>query len=110
MRRQTPLLKGYPLIKGFLCGSLFIGSVAAEHIVPLRVLIFIIAGLVFMDAVFKFGDEPHILSFLAMVGIGLFVGLIAAISGFVNQYVLVMLILITLVYTHGFVWPQKKGG
>jgi hypothetical protein len=103
-----PLLGGLPLIKGFLCGSLLAGSLAALYGIPAQTVLFVMAALVFLDSLFTFGREIHILGFLASMVIGGAAGLASSLAGLMWPYLLVVFVMLALVYLYEFMGRRGR--
>lgn len=104
-----PLLGGLPLLKGFLCGSLVACSLAAPYGFPAQAALFVVASLVFLDSLFAFGHEVHILGFLASMVVGGAAGLGLSLAGLIGPYLLVVFVVLALVYLYEFMGGRGRG-
>ncbi len=102
MMEHGPLVEGFPLVKGILCGSLLAGSLTMPYGILVQAALFIIAVLVFLDSVFIFGRETHILGFLAAMLLGAVLGIAFALAGLIGLYMLVTFVVMTIVYLYEF--------
>lgn len=102
MKEHGPLVEGLPLLKGAICGSLLAGSLAAPYGPLAQAALFIIAALVFLDTLFIFGRELHLVSFLASVLLGAVAGVLFLLAGLLGAYILVVLVVMTIVYLYEF--------
>jgi hypothetical protein len=102
MAEYGPLVEGFPVVKGILCGSLVAGSLTIPYGIVFQSALFIIAAAVFLDAVFIFGRETHILSFLAAMLLGAILGVLFALAGLIGLYMLIILVVMTIVYLYEF--------
>ena len=106
--KHGPLVHGFPVIKGFLCGSLLAGSLLAPYGILAQVALFIIAALIFLDSMFLFNKELHLLSFLVAVVVGFFVGLLSVLISLLSPYLLIIFIAMAIVYLYEYMSYQES--
>ncbi len=107
MRRDVPLLRGLPLAKGFICGSLLAGAIAVPYGILVQLALLVIAAMVFIDTSCVFGRERHILSFSALLALGLVLGLLSAVISLISTYMLFVFIAMTVLYVHEYLEYRK---
>ncbi len=105
---QESLVEGVPFIKGLLCGSLAAGSLTVPYGIPAQVALFVIAVMIFLDAVFVFGRESHILSFLAAMLLGVILEIASVLAGLTSLYMLITFVVMTIVYLYEFMSYKEK--
>ncbi len=102
MMEHGPLVEGFPLVKGLLCGSLVAGSLTVQYGILVQAALLIIAALVFLDTLFIFDRETHLMSFLAAMVLGAILGVAFALAGLIGLYMLIIFIVMTIVYLYEF--------
>jgi hypothetical protein len=102
-----PLVEALPFIKGLLCGSMVIGSLAVPNGILVQLALFLIAALVFLDALFMFGREIHLLSFLLSLMAGLILGIVFALSGLIGPLMVVAFVVMAMVYLYEFMGHRE---
>jgi hypothetical protein len=108
-----PLVEGFPVIKGILCGSLLAGSLTAPYGLLVQIVFFAIAALIFLDSAFVFHRETHLVSFLLFLAIGLVLTFSSLLAGLLELYLLVIFVVLGIVYLYELMLHretrQKKG-
>jgi hypothetical protein len=107
MRENAPLTRGMPLLKGFLGGSLFAGSLTVHLGIWLQALLFIIALAVVIDSCCAFGRERHILGHVSALAVGLFLGMVFFFWGQIAIYMLLTFFIMALAYFWQFLSGKK---
>ncbi|MCK4714337.1 MAG: hypothetical protein KAT35_02090 [Candidatus Aenigmarchaeota archaeon] len=97
-----PLVEGFPVIKGILCGSLLAGSFTAPYGLLVQIVFFIIAALILLDSVFVFHRETHIVSFFLFLALGLVFTFSSLLAGLLELYLLVIFVVLGIVYLYEF--------
>jgi hypothetical protein len=110
MKEHGPLVEGFPLVKGLLCGSLLAGSATVPYGMLVQTVLFIIAAAVFLDTLFIFGREVHLLGFLAAMVFGAAVGVAFALASLIGPYMLVIFIAMLIVYLYEFMSYREGRG
>lgn len=100
--KHGPLVHGSPVIKGFLCGSLLAGSLAAPFGIIAQLALFVIACLIFLDSIFLFNKELHLLSFLLAAIVGFFISLLSTLLALLSPYLLIIFIVMAIVYLYEY--------
>lgn len=104
-----PLTEVLPFIKGMLCGSLVIGSFTVPNGLLVQVALLIIAALVFLNEMFMFGRELHLLSFLLSLVAGLVLGAVFAVAGLIGPWVVVVFVVTATVYLYELMNRKDTG-
>jgi len=111
--KHGPLVEGFPLIKGVLCGSLLGGSFTAPYGLLVQIVFFMIAALIFLDSAFVFHRETHLVSFFLFLVLGLVFTFSFLLAGLMELYLLVMFVVMGIIYLYEFMLyresRQKKG-
>jgi len=97
-----PLLEGFPLIKGVICGSLLAGSLISLYGLAVQIFFLAIAALIFLDSLFVFNREPHLISFLVFVAIGAVLAFSALAAGLIGLHFLIVFIAMGMIYLYEF--------
>ena len=97
-----PLVKGVPILKGFLSGSLLGVAFTIPYGLGVQIILFLAALFVFVDSVCCFGGQTHLLSFLFFWVIGLAFGIILGLIGFSWPYTVLILVIGGGLYLHTY--------
>ena len=100
--KHGPLIEGFPILKGLLCGSLLAGSLTVPQGIIVQIAIFIIAALIFIDSLFVVHREPHIMSFLITMLFGAVVGIFFALAELISLYMLIIFVAMAILYLYEF--------
>ena len=59
MKDHIPLVRGLPLIKGFLCGSFLSAAFMTAYGILFQAIFFLLFFIIFVDAICAFGRAKH---------------------------------------------------
>ena len=103
-----PLIEGFPLLKGLVCGSLIAGSFTIPLGILVQIALFIIAVLVFFDTILITHKQPHIVSFLIFMFIGIIAGISFALANLIDPYMLVIFVVMAILYLYEYLSYRER--
>lgn len=105
---REPLVRGHPFIKGMLTGSLIVGAFSPQYGIFAQIVLLLFAAMIFLDACFIYGRDTHLLTFLTMIVVGIVVGVVFALAGLMDLYLVVVLVSMAIVYLHIFMIHRER--
>ena len=102
-----PLVEGIPLVKGFIVGSLVSGAFTIPHGALFQAVLFVIAALVFLDAIIVFRSDRHLLSLAFMILISFIIGLAFAYTDLVSLYMVFTFVVMAILYL--YIYLRTRG-
>lgn len=99
--------RGSNALKGFLSGSLIMGSIINPYSIIVQVVLLIIGFLMLLDAILIFGKNVHPATTSAMAVTGAVVAVLFTLLGYIHLYLSVMIFLSILLYVCMFAAREK---
>jgi len=96
------------MVKGFLSGSLIAGAFTFSFGWFFQLLFLILAVMVFLDTSCVYRKHRHIMSYLFFAFVGLFIGLVVMVMGFMFWYIVIVVILMIGLYSRGLLFRKHK--
>ena len=103
-----PLMEGFPVLKGLLCGSLLAGSFTVPYGLLVQLVLLMIAAMIFLDSVFVFHKETHLVSFFMFLALGIVFVLSSLLAGLLEVYLLVIFVALGIVYLYEFMLYREN--
>ena len=95
--RRESLISWKSVLKGFLSGSLIVGSIINPFGI-VSILLFIIGAYVFIDTVIPFGEDPYPVLTVICAFIGSVIVFIISYSGLAVPYMALVVVITILLY------------
>ncbi len=102
MKSKQPLVSGFYLIRGFLCGSLVAGSLMVPYGLMVQAVLFILAAAIFLDTLFTYHRRPFVVCFVMAFFAALALGIVSGLFSLTQPLLLVVFILMAITYLHQY--------